>query len=625
MAKASNGVPRETDSPPGEGDSFFAVDRRWRILYAHGIPLRVLGLTLDGVMGRDLWEVFPMYTGTPLEEMCRRVMEERRAERQEILGPLTGRRYETNIYPTDDGICLYGRDITARKLVEEEVRRSEERYRALAEAVSTAVWTWDPILQQGDFDGVQRWWRALTGQSQQEQASRDQLGWLEAVHPDDQEKVRAAWTGSMERGEPYQVQYRVITPDGGERTILGRSVAVHEADGTVREWVGMLSDITERTRVEEALREADRRKDEFLAMLAHELRNPLAPIRSSAEVLRLLRTDGDPRMDQAVRMIDRQAVHMTRLVDDLLDVSRISRGKILLRRERTDLVPLVRATAEDHRPQLESAGLALALELPDDPLWLTGDPTRLSQIVGNLVQNAGKFTNAGGRVTVRVSADTATDRVLLEVEDTGIGMDAEMMERLFEPFSQADRSLARSRGGLGLGLSLVKGLVELHGGTVEASSGGSGRGSRFVISLPWRSRELAPGTPLFSATTAGPSRRILVIEDHADAAESLRLLLEIGGHQVEVVATGEAGLNAARRFRPDLVLCDIGLPGMDGYAVARALRANGETDGICLVALSGYGRDEDRRRALEAGFDLHLTKPVDLATLSDLVQTLSGC
>jgi PAS domain S-box-containing protein len=505
------------------------------------------------------------------------------------------------------------------RLTEEAVRRSEERYRALTEAVSTAVWTWDPVAQEGDFSATQDWWCEITGQTTEEQSGQARLGWIEAIHPEDREKVRAAWTAAMEEGIPYQVEYRVLTPDGGERMILARAVAVREPDGTVREWVGMLSDVTERWRAEEALREADRRKDEFLAMLAHELRNPLAPIRSSAEALRRLVPDIDARADRALRMIDRQVVHMTRLVDDLLDVSRISRGKILLRQEPLDLVPLVLATVEDHRTLFDEARLTLAAELADEPLWVTGDPTRLAQVLGNLLQNAAKFTNPGGRVTVRVGPAPDAREAVLEVEDTGIGMDPEMLSRLFEPFSQADRSLARSRGGLGLGLALVKGLVHLHGGTIEAFSGSSG--SRFVLHFP-RSRETAAAVePAPAAESAAPSRSVLVIEDYPDAAESLRLLLELSGHRVEVAATGRAGVEAARRLRPDVVLCDIGLPGgMDGYAVARALREGGENDETLLVALSGYGQEEDRRRALESGFDLHLTKPVDPAVLSELLR-----
>jgi len=473
---------RPLDSLPGEGDAFVAVDSQWRIVYAHGVSLRVLGLSLDQVAGRDLWEVFPMYRGTESEAIARRVMRERRPATNEIFGTLTGRWYETRVYPAGDGICFYGRDVTKRRLAEQALRRSEERYRALTEAVSSAVWTWNPGTSEGDFAATQAWWNEITGQSQEEQSGQARLGWLEAIHPDDREKARAAWTAAMERGEPYGVEYRVCTPDGGERMILARAVAVREPDGKVREWVGMLSDVTERWRAEEALRVADRRKNEFLAMLAHELRNPLAPIRTSVEALGLL-LGHDARVGGALRMIDRQVVHMARLVDDLLDVSRISRGKILLRQERLDLVPLVRTTLEDHRSLFAEAGLTLTAELPDEPLWLTGDPTRLAQILANLLQNAAKFTNRGGQATVRLAVPEA-GTALLEVEDTGIGMDGEMLGRLFEPFSQAERSLARSRGGLGLGLALVKRLVDLHGGSIAATSGGVGSGSRFTILLP---------------------------------------------------------------------------------------------------------------------------------------------
>ncbi|HKH44273.1 MAG TPA: ATP-binding protein [Thermoanaerobaculia bacterium] len=607
-------------SPSGEGDGFVAVDGQWRIAYAHGISMRALGLSLEEVIGRDLWEVFPMYLGTGTEEICRRVMRERKPERNEVLGTLTGRWYEAHIYPSGDGICLYGRDITDRRLGEEALRRSEERYRALAEAVSTAVWFWDPVTHRGDYASTQSWWCAITGQTSEEQSEWGRLGWIEAIHPEDRDKVRAVWSASMERGQPYEVEYRVCTPDGGDRVILARAVAVREPDGRVREWVGMLSDVTESRRAEEALREADRRKDEFLAMLAHELRNPLAPIRSSAEALRRLVPQVDARGERALRMIDRQVVHMTRLVDDLLDVSRISRGKILLRQERLDLVQLVRATVEDHRSLLEDARLTLDAELPGEPLWLTGDPTRLAQILGNLLQNAAKFTNAGGTVIVRLHRAPDADAAVLDVEDTGIGMDSEMLGRLFEPFSQADRSLARSRGGLGLGLALVKGLVDLHGATIEASSGGSGAGARFIVRFPL-SNEPAAAEPAPAAETSAASRSVLVIEDYADAAESLRLLLELAGHQVEVASTGRAGIDAARRLRPDVVLCDIGLPGgLDGYDVARALRESRELDATFLIALTGYGQEEDRRRALEAGFDRHMTKPVDPAALDELLR-----
>jgi CheY-like chemotaxis protein/anti-sigma regulatory factor (Ser/Thr protein kinase) len=334
----------------------------------------------------------------------------------------------------------------------------------------------------------------------------------------------------------------------------------------------------------------------------------------------------DVRIDRALRMIDRQTAHMTRLVDDLLDVSRISRGKILLRAEPLDLVPLVHAAVEDHRGLFDEAGLSLAAELPDEPLRTAGDPTRLAQILGNLLQNAAKFTNRGGSVTVRAAPEAGM--AVLEIEDTGIGMDAEMLSRLFEPFSQADRSLARSRGGLGLGLALVKGLVDLHGGTIEASSGGgtggSPPGSRFVVRLPLIEPAPAAIAEPAPGKTAAPSRSVLVIEDYPDAAESLCMLLELAGHRVEVAVTGQAGVEVARRLHPDVVLCDIGLPGgMDGYDVARALRTGGENRGTCLVALSGYGQEEDRRKALEAGFDRHLTKPVDPAVLYELLSRFS--
>jgi PAS domain S-box-containing protein len=364
-------------------------------------------------------------------------------------------------------------------------------------------------------------------------------------------------------------------------------------------------------------READRRKDEFLAMLSHELRNPLAPIRNAVSVLRLRGADAET-VAWARDVLERQSGHLTRLVDDLLDASRITRTKVRLRRERVDLAGLVRATCDDHRADLGAAGLALEVEAQPGPVWVAGDRTRLAQVLGNLLANAAKFTDRGGRVTVRLTA--ADGRAEVAVSDTGVGIEPAMLPRLFEPFSQADRSLERSKGGLGLGLALVKGLVELHGGEARAASDGAGRGATFTFWLPLAAEGWAEeaGTQAGGAAV-GPRRRVLIVEDNSDAADSLRMLLELAGHEVAVAYTGADGLEAARARRPDVVLCDLGLPGLSGFEVARALRQGADTSGLRLIAVSGYGRDEDQRRARAAGFDEVLVKPVDLSVLGRLL------
>jgi signal transduction histidine kinase len=363
---------------------------------------------------------------------------------------------------------------------------------------------------------------------------------------------------------------------------------------------------------EEALREANRRKDEFLSMLAHELRNPLAPLMYGIHLLGL--PGADPEMvARTHEMLNRQLNHMGRIIDDLLDVSRITRGKLTVTLDRLDLGALVRQTVTDRIGTLESAGIAVECDVPAAPIWVNGDATRLTQLFDNILDNARKFTSSGGRVTVRLSAD-GSDAVV-SVRDTGIGIERPLLPHVFDAFAQAEQSLDRSRGGLGLGLAVAKGLIELHGGTISAASDGRDRGAEFTVRIP---RESAPAdvAPVVADMPAeARPLHVLIVEDNADSADILKTLLEHHGYRVSVAYSGPAGVSAAKSGRPDVVLCDIGLPGMDGYAVADALRQSPETVSARLIAVTGYGRDADKRRALESGFDLHLVKPVNTQQL----------
>jgi signal transduction histidine kinase len=362
-----------------------------------------------------------------------------------------------------------------------------------------------------------------------------------------------------------------------------------------------------------AAEESERRKDAFLGMLAHELRNPLGPIRNAINLLQQTGPD-TPRIRQLRDIIDRQVTHMTRLVDDLLDSTRLARGKILLRKERCDLVRIVRQTVEDYRDSFDQNKITLNVSLPERPLWVQGDPTRLVQMVGNLLHNANKFTAAGGKVVVQVKFDAGSDTASVIVADTGIGIDPQVLPYVFDVFQQAEQGLDRTRGGLGLGLSLVRGLAELHDGTVSAESEGLGKGASFTIKLPAQLADQKPVEPA-AAAEAATKRRILIIEDNLDAAETTRMLLEQEGHEVRTAYTGADGLAAAKQFMPQVILCDIGLPGVDGYQVARTMRRDNGFGAPFIVALTGYGRDQDRRQAEEAGFDMHLTKPIDMGSL----------
>lgn len=367
-------------------------------------------------------------------------------------------------------------------------------------------------------------------------------------------------------------------------------------------------------RSKEALRAADRRKDDFLALLSHELRNPLTPIRNC---MFLLAEGGlnPTKSRHLVAVAERQVEHMSRLVDDLLDVTRIQRGIVSLQREPLDLVVLVRKILEDQSSGLAASGIRLDAQLGDDELWVSADPTRITQVLVNVLGNAEKFTPRGGQISVQLT--TAEGAASLRVRDTGAGIAPEMLETLFEPFTQAPQTMDRARGGLGLGLSMVKGFVELHGGTVRMESAGLGRGSELTIDLPLTAPP--PRDTMSQPQTSRAGRRVLVVEDNEDAAETLSIALGSTGHEVAVAYDGQSALEQARDYEPEVVICDIGLPGMDGYEVARAFRAKASLRTAYLIALSGYALPEDRQRSLAAGFDKHVAKPPSMKEINRLI------
>jgi signal transduction histidine kinase/ActR/RegA family two-component response regulator len=378
--------------------------------------------------------------------------------------------------------------------------------------------------------------------------------------------------------------------------------------------------IRERQLVEEALRDADRRKDEFLATLAHELRNPLAPIRNSLHILRLT-PNSDPAVEQICEMMERQLGHLVRLVDDLMEVSRITRGKVELRLEPIDLVAVIRSAVEASRPLIEASGHQLAISVPPEHLMIDGDLVRLSQVVSNLLINAAKYMDFGGQIWLNVKQEG--EMVCISVRDTGIGIPAEMLPHIFKMFTQVDRAARQAQGGLGIGLTLVRTLTEMHGGQVEARSLGVGQGSEFIVRLPLSKSACVSGGDVPSARAPVlPNRRVLVVDDNQDAAQSLGLLLKLLGAEVQVVHDGPAALEIIPTYAPNVVLLDIGMPGMDGYEVAKRIRQQPAGEDLLLIALTGWGQEEDRRRSSQAGFDHHLLKPADLTALKSLFMSL---
>ncbi len=519
--------------------------------------------------------------------------------------------------------------LSERAAAERALRESEERFRIALEAGRLGSWQHDLRTDELTASDLLR---AHFGRAPGAPLTHDEV--LAAVHPEDRECAKETIRQAIRAGEPYVLEYRVVWPDGSVHWLMVRGRASYTDVGVPITTFGVTLDVTERkdaetrrVEVEERLRQDARSKDEFLAMLAHELRNPLAPLANAIEIMRA--RPGREKGERARHLAERQLRHLRRLVDDLLDVSRINSGKITLKRQRVDLVVAVENALEAAGVFIEESGHQLEASLPPEPVYADVDPVRLEQVVSNLLHNAAKYTERGGRI--RVALEVAGDTSRLRVQDTGIGISPELLSRVFELFIQGERGLDRSQGGLGLGLTLVRNLVHLHGGTVEAYSEGSGRGSEFVVTLPLAATlenlppSNLPPTPSVARDQYGNSSlRLLVVDDNRDSADTLSELAQLWGYEVETAYDGPTALERAGEWVPDFLLLDIGMPGLDGYELARRLRQDPRFTQVMLVALTGYGREEDVARSRAAGFDHHLVKPVDVEELERLLRGREG-
>jgi PAS domain S-box-containing protein len=505
-----------------------------------------------------------------------------------------------------------------RRSIQAALDASEARFEAMADTVPCIIYT---RSADGTIDFVNRRGCEYTG------LLAGQYDISRLVHSDDLEGMQQAFKEGQNTGSSYDVELRLRAADGTYRWFAGGSRAV-EADGGIR-WFGALTDIDTLKRheaalraSEQALREGDLRKNEFLATLAHELRNPLAPLRNGLEVLRLAGNDS-ARRQQVQKMMERQLAHIVRLIDDLLDLSRITTGKLKLRVEKVDLWDVLQDALEATEPLLRARGHALEFDPPvRGELVVNGDAARLHQIVTNLLNNAAKFTGPGGRVALRVDRDK--DDAMITVRDNGIGIAMHDLESIFELFAQAQGGRNHTSGGLGIGLNLTRRLATLHGGTITANSAGVNSGSEFRVRLPLAHSDAIRPIAL-TASSGQPGRlRVLVVDDNVDAAESLRLVLELSEHEVHLRHDGPTAIEAAQALLPHLVLLDLGMPGMDGFEVIRRIRAQSWGRNLRVVALSGWGQDDDKSKSREAGFDAHVTKPLEPGQLEELLATYAG-
>jgi PAS domain S-box-containing protein len=617
------------------GDAVIATDATGKVRFMNAVAEGLTGWAHQDAHGQPLEAVFCIIneeTRATVESPAAKVLREGRIvglANHTLLIARDGHEYPISDSgaPIQDGNDLVGvvlvfRDGTSERTAEQALRERERRFVSLANAMPQLVWTESP---DGAHEYFNRGWYAYTGLTEEESRAVDV--WARVLHADDEARVGARWARSRASGELYEAEFRLRRHDAAYRWFLARAVADCDADGHILQWIGTCTDIhntkqTEETlrRTEAALRDADRRKDVFLATLSHELRNPLAPIRNAARVLE--KPTIDPQeLERCRAIILRQVRHMASLLDDLLDISRITRGAFALKKEYVRLQDLLAEAVETARPLIDEKRHTLTTDWPSHPIEIEADPVRLVQVVSNLLNNAAKYTDPEG--SIHCAARVDNDTVVISIRDNGVGLTPETLDEVFEMFSQVQPNRrGHSEGGLGIGLALVKGLVELHGGRIEARSAGLEQGSEFTVYLP--DLRVATGTfQTLGTTNQSPSgiaeRRVLIADDNRDGAESLAMLLQALGCKIYLAHTGIDALALALKHRPHVAILDIGMPGKSGYEVAQQIRSEAWGSQVILIAVTGWGQEEYKRQSQSAGFDHHLTKPVDLEALEAII------